>query len=36
MSRRQLEAMLDALGWLWSAALSLLIDRAVIEEERAT
>jgi hypothetical protein len=36
MSRRQLEAMLAALGWPWSAAFSLLIDRAVIEEERAT
>jgi hypothetical protein len=36
VSRRgQVEALLDAIGWAWSAALSLLLDMAVIEEERA-
>jgi hypothetical protein len=34
-ARAEVEAMLDALGWPWSAALSLLLDAAVIEDEAA-
>jgi hypothetical protein len=37
MTRRGLlEALFDGLGWGWSAAISLLIDAAVIEEEMET
>lgn len=35
MSRAEVERMLDALGWPWDAGLSLLLDRALVEEERA-
>ena len=35
-ARAQLERVLDVLSWPWDAAISLLIDRALIEEERAT
>jgi hypothetical protein len=36
VSRRgQVEALLDALGWAWNAALSAMLDQAVVEEEGA-
>jgi hypothetical protein len=35
MSRTQVEAMLDATGWAWSAGLSALLDQVVLDEEAA-
>jgi hypothetical protein len=34
--RAQLEALLDALGWAWNAALSAMLDQAVIQDETAS
>ena len=35
MSRAEVEALLDQLGWAWDAGLSLEIDGAVLLEESA-